>query len=155
MCREAEGTPPGRLPGLKRLAANHFRFTESPRAIANREVLRQDANNVILFMESTGYIALRPATRRISVKELYKIYCIWCEENSFSALKPRSFSDFLVDNQQRYHIAHNNNQLNAAGRPGMGLSRHRAAVEAPHADLRRLAEGLFPREPLYRKRRFQ
>ena len=121
MCREAEGILLWALVGLKRLVANHFRFTESPRAIANREVLRQDANNVILFMESTGYIALKP-DGRISAKELYKIYCIWCEENSFSALKPRSFSDFLVDNQQRYHIAHNNNQLNAAGRRVWGFS---------------------------------
>ena len=54
VCREAEGILLWALAGLKRLVANHFRFTESPRAIANREVLRQDANNVILFMESTG-----------------------------------------------------------------------------------------------------
>jgi len=71
-------------------------------------------------MESTGYILLDP-DQRISAKELYHIYNIWCDENAVTPLKPRSVSDYLIANQKKYGIEHNNNQLNAAGRRVWGF----------------------------------
>ena len=115
MCRELEGIFLWAFEGLQRLIANSFRFSESERLRANRDIVKQDANNALLFMESEGYISLTE-NGRISAKELYKIYSIWCEENNFSPLKQRSFSDFLIGNQKKYGIEHNNNQTNAAGR---------------------------------------
>ena len=50
MCRELEGIFLWAFEGLQRLVANHFRFYESARARSNRETIRQDANNVLLFM---------------------------------------------------------------------------------------------------------
>ena len=121
LCCELEGIFLWAFEGLQRLVQNNFRFTESVRAKSSRELIRQDANNILLFMESEGYIRLTTGGR-ISAKELYQIYSIWCEENSFSPLKPRSFSDFLIGNQKKYGIEHNNNQANAAGRRVWGFS---------------------------------
>lgn len=121
LCCELEGIFLWAFEGLQRLVQNNFRFTESARAKSSRELIRQDANNILLFIESEGYIRLT-ADGRISAKELYQIYSIWCEENSFSPLKARSFSDFLISNQKKYSIEHNNNQTNAAGRRVWGFS---------------------------------
>ena len=49
MCRELEGIFLWAFEGLQRLVANHFRFTESSRAHANREMIKQDANNALLY----------------------------------------------------------------------------------------------------------
>lgn len=120
LCGELESIFLWAFAGLQRLAANHFRFTESNRSRANRDVVKRDGNNLLAFMESTGYILL-DADQHISAKELYAIYCIWCEENAFTPLKPRSMSDFLIANQKKYGIEHNNNQTNAAGRRVWGF----------------------------------
>ena len=58
MCRELEGIFLWAFAGLQRLVRNQFRFSESKRAKGNRDVVKQDANNVILFMESTQYVEL-------------------------------------------------------------------------------------------------
>ena len=83
--------------GLQRLAANRFRFTESTRTRTNREYVKRDSNNMIDFMESEGFIRLK-ADYGASSKEIYETYQMWCEENALTPLKPRSVSDFLVEN---------------------------------------------------------
>lgn len=120
LCGELEGIFLWAFAGLQRLAANHFRFTESERSRSNRDEVKRDGNNLIAFLESTGYILLDP-DQRISAKELYHIYNIWCDENAVTPLKPRSVSDYLIANQKKYGIEHNNNQLNAAGRRVWGF----------------------------------
>ena len=81
-------------------------------------------------MESVGYIRFDPGLS-ISSKELYQVYCIWCEENAWVPIKPRSFSDFLVANQKKYGIEHNNNQTNAAGRRVRGFKGIGAVIHLP------------------------
>ena len=130
LCAELEGIFLWAFEGLKRLAARNFHFTESERARSNREVVKLDANNVIAFMESVGYIRFDPGLS-ISSKELYQVYCIWCEENAWVPIKPRSFSDFLVANQKKYGIEHNNNQTNAAGRRVRGFKGIGTVIHLP------------------------
>ncbi len=120
MCREAEGILLWAFEGLQRLVTNNYRFTESQTAKENRNDVKRDANNVISFMESTGYIRLG-AEGSVSSAELYQIYYLWCQENAFTPLKQRGFSDYLVANQQKYGITHDNNQLNSAGRRVWGF----------------------------------
>ena len=60
MCAEMEGIFLWAFAGLQRLIRNDFRFTESPRARHNRELVRRDANNILLFMESEGYLGHGP-----------------------------------------------------------------------------------------------
>ena len=121
MCRELEGILLWAFEGLQRLVANHFRFTESARARSNRETIKQDANNVLLFMEAGDYIQLTPEGK-VGSQELYEIYTVWCRENGFSPLKNRSFSEFLIANQKKYSIEHSNNLTNLVGRRVWGFT---------------------------------
>ena len=120
MKAEAEGIFLWAFEGLQRLIANNFKFSESERTKLNREVVKRDANNIIDFMESEGYIRLK-ADFTISSKELYAIYRMWCEENALVPLKARSFSDYLVENEKKYNLEHNNKVTNAAGRRVWGF----------------------------------
>ena len=130
MCGELEGIFLWAFEGLKRLAANQFHFTESPRAKSNREIVRQDANNLIQFMASEGYIKLWYG-QSISSQELYRIYTIWCNENALPALKPRTVSDFLVANQKKYDLEYTNNAVNAAGRRVRSFKGIKAILKLP------------------------
>ena len=130
MCDELEGIFLWAFEGLKRLAANQFHFTESPRAKSNREIVRQDANNLIQFMASEGYIKLWYG-QSISSQELYRIYTIWCNENALPALKPRTVSDFLVANQKKYDLEYTNNAVNPAGRRVRGFKGIKAILKLP------------------------
>lgn len=115
MKAEAEGIFLWAFAGLQRLAANNFRFTESDRVTENRENVKRENNNIEEFLQSEGYI-LRKADCSISSKELYEIYRMWCEENSFPALKPRSFADCMVALAPKYNLEYHNNVRNKAGR---------------------------------------
>ena len=128
MCRELEGIFLWAFEGLQRLVRNQFRFSESERAKGNRDVVKQDANNVILFMDSDGYIERSP-NRTISSKELYRIYTFWCEENAFPVLKLRTVSDYLVAHSKQYDIIHTNNILNLQGRRVWGFKGIGAAIQ--------------------------
>ena len=121
MCCELEGIFLWAFEGLQRLVANHFRFTESARSRSNREAVKQDANNVLLFMEAGDYIRLTPEGK-VGSQELYEIYTVWCRENGFSPLKNRSFSEFLIANQKKYSIEHSNNLTNLVGRRVWGFT---------------------------------
>ena len=115
MCCELEGIFLWAFEGLQRLAANSFRFTESPQTLNNREYVKRDANNAIDFMESSGYIRLK-ADMSVTSKELYAIYGIWCDENGLTPIRQRSFSDFLMRNLKTYNLEHTNTVTNATGR---------------------------------------
>ena len=78
-CAELEGIFLWAFEGLQRLVKNNYRFTESSRAMMNREMVKKDANNIELFMESQGYI-LRNEEGCITSKQLALIYDAWCDE---------------------------------------------------------------------------
>lgn len=120
MKAEVEGIFLWAFAGLQRLVANDFKFTESQRTIANREAVKRDNNNIFDFLESEGYVQLK-ADSSISSKELYEIYQMWCEENSLTPLKRRSFSDAVIASQSKYNLEYCNNITNAAGRRVWGF----------------------------------
>ena len=120
MCGEIPGILLWAIEGLKRLVANNYKFTESDRAKANREMIKQEANNAILFMEAEDYVELGSKVG-VSSKELYAVYCIWCEDNGFTPIKSRSFSDFLVANAKKYGLEHTNDIYGLEGRRVWGF----------------------------------
>ena len=130
MKAEIEGIFLWAFEGLRRLAANNFKFTESARTRANREAVKRDSNNVYDFLESEGYIRLK-ADASISSKDCYGIYRMWCEENNLTALKPRSFSDALMAASGKYNLEHCNTVTNPAGRRVWGFMGIEAVVR-PH-----------------------
>ena len=82
------------------------------------------------FLESEGYIRLK-ADASISSKDCYDIYRMWCEENSLTELKRRSFSDALVAACGKYNLEHCNTITNSAGRRVWGFMGIEA-VARPH-----------------------
>ena len=130
MKAEVEGILLWAFAGLQRLVANNFKITESQRTKENREAVKRDNNNVFDFLESEGYIRLK-ADASISSKDCYDIYRMWCEENSLTALKRRSFSDALVAACGKYNLEHCNTITNSAGRRVWGFMGIEA-VARPH-----------------------
>lgn len=120
MKAEEEGIFLWAFKGLQQLVSNNYKFTESQRTRDNREAVKRDNNNIFDFLESEGYIRLK-ADASISSKELYEVYRMWCEENSLTPLKSRSFSDGMIASQERYNLEHCNKITNAAGRRVWGF----------------------------------
>ena len=120
ICGEMEGILLWAFEGLQRLIRNQFRFTESERVLHNRELVRRDTNNILLFMESEGYIC-RGENLCISSEELRLIYRTWCEENAYVPVKSKIMIEYLVANQERFGVIYTHHLRNAAGRQVRGF----------------------------------
>ena len=120
LCDEAEGIFLWCLEGLKRLIRNGFRFTESERTKANRETARHDADNVLTFLRSEGYIRLNPAGNAPSA-DLYAVYRKWCEDNALNPLTPKPFSGTLIRHANEFGLSHDNHILNCNGKQVNGF----------------------------------
>lgn len=100
---EKEGIFLWMLEGLRRLIANHYHFTISQRAKDNIFSAVRDANNILDFLDSEGYVAFK-ADYESSTKNLYAAYKRWCEDNAENPLSPKSFANQLSQNAERYHL---------------------------------------------------
>ncbi len=105
---EKEGIFLWMLEGLNRLIANNYKFTISVRAKANIASIIRNANNIVDFLASEGYIRFK-ADMDASTKDLYAAYRAWCEDNAENALSAKSFSSFLAQNADAYRLEATNN----------------------------------------------
>ena len=121
MCGEAEGIFLWALEGLRRLIANNYRFTISQKAQENMKSAVADGNNIVEFIQSTGYIAFQPDAASSS-KDLYAAYKLWCEDNAYNALSMKSFCNYLTQNAGSYGISHTNNIYIGNGRRSRGFT---------------------------------
>ena len=71
LCAEAEGIVLWAIEGLRRLIANDFAFTVSDRARANLTEVKKDANNILDFLGSEGYIAYEPG-QKTTAPQVYR-----------------------------------------------------------------------------------
>ena len=94
--------------GLQRLIAQNYLFTISEQTQANMDAAVSDGNNVVEFMQSKGYITFF-SEAEASTKELYSAYKLWCDDNLLKPLSCSSFSKYLNENQELYHIRYSNN----------------------------------------------
>lgn len=108
MAAEKEGIFLWCLEGLKRLVSNNYHFTISQRAKENISTAVKNADNVIDFLSSDGYISFN-ADSESSTKDLYKAYLDWCGDNAESALTAKSFANHLAQYAESYHLTANNN----------------------------------------------
>ena len=115
MCAEAEGIFLWCLEGLRRLPASSFRFTESSQTKANREDARREADNVLLFLRSEGYIRLK-ADSTIPSAALYAIYTMWCSDNAYKPLAARTVSMTLKKHADEFGLEYDNHIQNALGK---------------------------------------
>lgn len=112
---EKEGIFLWMLEGLRRLIANDYRFTISQRAKDNIASAVRNANNIVDFLSSAGYVAFK-ADYEASSKDLYTAYKIWCEDNAEHTLSQRSFNTFLAQNADNYGLEPTNNVYKAGDR---------------------------------------
>ncbi len=96
------------LEGLHRLLVNNYQFTISDRARENISVVVRDANNIVEFLTSDGYIQFK-ADSEASTRDLYAAYKVWCEDNAENPLSSKSFSSFVAQNADSYGLEATNN----------------------------------------------
>lgn len=109
------------LEGLRRLLANNYRFTISDRARENIAVVVREANNIVDFLTSTGYVQLK-ADGEAATRDLYAAYTVWCEDNAENPLSPKSFSGFLAQNADAYRLEATNNVYIGSGKRCRGYA---------------------------------
>lgn len=91
------------LAGLHRLFDNGFEFTVSSRAQENLKDSMAAGNNVLQFMESEGYFRF-DSQEKVTSRLFYSVYRNWCEDNMLVPLSAKSFSAYLNQNQEQFHI---------------------------------------------------
>lgn len=79
-----------------------------------------EKNNIIAFMQSSGYIRLEENTTATS-KNLYQAYCRWCEDNTEKPMSAKSFSGYLKENEKKYHIHYSTNIPSDNGKNARGF----------------------------------
>lgn len=109
------------LEGLRRLLVNNYRFTISDRARENIAVEVREANNIVDFLTSTGYVQLK-ADGEAATRDLYAAYKVWCEDNAENPLSPKSFSGFLAQNADAYRLEATNNVYIGSGKRCRGYA---------------------------------
>ena len=68
----------------------------------------KDANNIIDFLASEGYLRFK-ADYDSATKDLYAAYKLWCEDNAYNPLSSRSFSNYLAQHADDYGLEPTNN----------------------------------------------
>ena len=117
---ESEGIFLWCLAGLQRLIQNNYEFTISDAAKSNLEEAISDSNNIPRFLESEGYFRFK-ADGQITSKELYALYELWCDENSSKAVSPKSFGNYMCQNEKQLNLERSNNVRNRDGRRVWGF----------------------------------
>ena len=115
LCDEIDGIFLWCLEGLRRLIANSYRFSESSRTKDNRAEAKQEADNVLLFLSSEGYIRLK-ADSTITSVDLYAIYTMWCSDNAYKPLAARTVSMTLKKHADEFGLEHDNHIMSRLGK---------------------------------------
>ena len=130
LCDEIDGIFLWCLEGLRRLIGNNYRFTESDRTRDNRVEAKREADNVLLFMHSEGYIRLK-ADSTITSADLYAIYTMWCNDNAYKPLAVRTVSMTLKKHADEFGIEHDNHITNRLSKRVNGFWGIEALVTPP------------------------
>ena len=72
-------------------------------------------------MESEGYIRLEQKTMATS-KDLYIAYQKWCDDNTEKPVAAKTFSSYLIDNEDVYNIKHSTNIPASNGKKARGFT---------------------------------
>ena len=120
LCGELDGIFLWCLEGLQRLIANDYQFTVSEKSSENVETVKRSNNNIIDFLQSTGYIRFK-ADMEASSKALYEAYKMWCEDNACHCLAANRLSSELAQNEALYNVEATNNIYLSGGRRVRGF----------------------------------
>ena len=84
------------------------------------ETAVKEGNNIIEFMESSGYFLFN-ADAEITSKELYAISSLWCDDNAYKPVASKSFGNYLTQHEREYNLEHTNTVCNPAGKRVWGF----------------------------------
>ena len=84
------------------------------------ETVKRSNNNIIDFLQSTGYIRFK-ADMEASSKALYEAYKMWCEDNACHCLAANRLSSELAQNEALYNVEATNNIYLSGGRRVRGF----------------------------------
>ena len=96
----------------------------------NRVEAKREADNVLLFLRSEGYIRLK-ADSAIPSAALYGIYCLWCSDNAYKPRSARTVSMTLKKHADEFGLEHDNHIQNALGKRVNGFWGIEALVAPP------------------------
>ena len=127
-----------------RMAAEHFGLSVSrngmvccpfhddrhPSMKDNRVEAKREADNVLLFLRSEGYIRLKADSATPSAA-LYGIYCLWCSDNAYKPRSARTVSMTLKKHADEFGLEHDNHIQNALGKRVNGFWGIEALVAPP------------------------
>ena len=127
-----------------RMASEHFGLSVSrngmvccpfhddrhPSMKDNRAEAKREADNVLLFLRSEGYIRLK-ADSAIPSAALYGIYCLWCSDNAYKPRSARTVSMTLKKHADEFGLEHDNHIQNALGKRVNGFWGIEALVAPP------------------------
>ena len=116
---ESEGIFCWCLEGLKRLIAQNYHFTVSEHTRRKMAEARKEDNNILDFLESTGYIRFEQNTTATS-KDLYRAYVMWCSDNAEKPFSERTFSTHLKNNARKLNLVYDKNISQAYGKTARG-----------------------------------
>ena len=116
---EAEGIFLWCLEGLHRLIVQNYHFTISERARQRMEEARKEDNNILDFLESSGYIRFEQNTTATS-KALYTAYLMWCSDNAEKPFSERTFSGHLKNNAKKLNLIYDKNISQDYGKTARG-----------------------------------
>lgn len=120
MMEEVEGIVLWCIEGLERLIRNDYQFTISNKSQLLMNEMQEDDDNIISFLESTGYIGLEKGTYATS-KDLYVAYCRWCNDNLDVPVSERSFARRFKERSADYGMTYDKNISVGNGRHCRGF----------------------------------
>lgn len=120
MMEEVEGIVLWCIEGLERLIRNDYQFTISNKSQLLMDEIQEDDDNILSFLESTGYIGLEKGTYATS-KDLYVAYCRWCNDNLDVPVSERSFARRFKERSADYGMTYDKNISVGNGRHCRGF----------------------------------
>ena len=84
------------------------------------ETAVKDGNNIIEFMESSGYFLFN-ADAEITSKELYAISSLWCDDNAYKPVASKSFGNYLTQHEREYNLEYTNKVSIGGGKFARGF----------------------------------
>jgi putative DNA primase/helicase len=95
-----------------------------------------EGNHILEFLASEGYIRLK-ADLTVTTKDLYAVYCLWCEDNAIKPYAQNTMSHYLKEYGDAYNIVDTNNLQNERGVRVRGFEGIGIVIrpDAPHAKI--------------------
>ena len=136
---EAKGIFLWCVEGLKRLIENGYAFTISENTRLRMDEAKRDDNNILDFIESSGYIMFEEGTMATS-KELYSVYKVWCDDNAEKPVGDCDFSRFFKNNAEKMNLNYDKNIPTKYGKNARGY--HGVHVLSASNDYRQRGDAL-------------